>query len=142
MKLEAGAGPPIDDPTDEQIAEGLSSVGGERGGFVILSRDTQTYLQASGDPEEGFVLEYRDGDPEEHYRSRNTDVDLRTTTRVFQAYAREKSGWTDDLDWEEVDVERTPEEGVGCLTGLLLLAGGAALSAGWASGWWAGGWML
>ena len=138
MKLEAGAGPPIEDPTEPQIAEALSSVGAESGGFVILSRDSQTYLQASGTPGEGFVLEYRAGGADEHYRSRETDVDLQTATRTFQSYAREETGWNDDVTWEDVDVDRTPEEGVGCLTAVVVAAAGSVLAATWTGGWLAG----
>lgn len=118
MKLEAGTGPPIDDPTAEDIADGLADLDDERGGFVVLSRDKQTYLQASGTPSEGFVLEYRDGDPDAHYRSRAADRSLSKTQQAFQAYAEGRENWDDGIEWESVDVKRTPSEGVGCLSGM------------------------
>jgi len=133
MKLEAGAGPPIENPTDEQISEGLSAVDAEQGGFVILSRGTQTYLQAHGSPEEGFSLEYRDGSPDDHYRSRSSDTSLQTTIDVFQAYRRDDADWGEAVEWTEVDIDRAPEEGVGCLTALLM-AGTALLLTGFVLG--------
>lgn len=133
MKLEAGTGPPIDDPTAQDIADGLAELDEERGGFVVLSRDPQTYLQASGTPSDGFVLEYRDGDPDAHFRSRAADLSLSKTQQAFQAYADGREGWDDGIDWESVEVKRTPSEGVGCLSGLtaILFATAAAMAVFW-----------
>lgn len=129
MKLEAGAGPPIDDPSAQEIDDGLANLDDERGGFAVLSRDKQTYLQASGRPSKGFALEYRDGDPDAHYQSRTAEVSLSRTQQIFQAYAGEEDDWDAGVDWEEVDVQRTPGEGVGCLSGMTVLAISATTAA-------------
>jgi hypothetical protein len=133
MKLEAGTGPPIDDPTAQDIADGLADLDDERGGFVVLSRDKQTYLQASGTPSDGFVLEYRDGGPDAHFRSRAADRSLSKTQQAFQAYADGRESWDDGIEWESVEVKRTPSEGVGCLSGLtaFVLATGTVAAVLW-----------
>lgn len=53
--------------TDELISRSVSSLTGEGDSFAILAKAPEVYMQTSGGPSQGFVLEYRNGSEDEHY---------------------------------------------------------------------------
>ena len=65
MKLELETGPTVKDPDAAAISKSLACVQG----FAILSNDKLTYIQASGSAKDGFLLEYQEGNTDQHYYS-------------------------------------------------------------------------
>ena len=86
--------------TDRLIEESIRSLTGEGDSFAILSQAPQIYIQTSGGPSYGFVLEYRDGSADEHYSCSNSKLTVDEVIRAFQSYLAEDGKWKSELEWE------------------------------------------
>lgn len=86
--------------SEQKIEESIRSLTGEDDSFAILARDDQTYIQTSGDPNHGFVLEYRDGSEEEHYSCSNFELSAEQVIRAFQSYLAANDKWKSELEWQ------------------------------------------
>ena len=104
MNLETGTGRKIANPLPSQIAEELTALPGGVDSFAILSRDAPTYIQTSGSPSEGFVLEYQATSTDQHYRSIERALPLGTVANAFQLYAAEDPAWRSLVSWERDDL--------------------------------------
>ncbi|MDJ0759635.1 MAG: hypothetical protein QNJ19_09550 [Woeseiaceae bacterium] len=99
-------GDTVEEPvTAELIARSIHSLTGEGDSFAILARDSQVYIQTSGGPKGGFILEYRDGSEAEHYASANTKLSADEVIRAMQRYLANDSRWKTDIDWESLAFE-------------------------------------
>lgn len=95
-------GTSVDKPIDNSlIEESIRSMTGEGDSFVILSKDEMTYLQTSGGPTEGYILEYQEGTLEEHYSCVEPSLDTEQAVRIFQCYLSGDSRWRTDYKWEK-----------------------------------------
>ena len=125
MRLEFENGTIIEEPDETAIADGLATLGSENL-FAILSTDDMTYIQASGDQEKGFVLEYHAGSNEEHYGCIQKSLPLERVVEAFQKFARGDDSYKQDFEWLRQGA------GGGCMGAIVLLslagaaAGGAA----------------
>jgi hypothetical protein len=99
--------------SDRQIEESLRSLTGDGDSFAILARADQTYIQTSGDPHNGFVLEYRDGSEEEHYSCSNVDLTIDKVVGAFQSYLANDDKWKSDLEWEPHTFDYSGGAGIG-----------------------------
>jgi hypothetical protein len=84
---------------------GLTEVGEA---YVILTDSSETYVQAAGTLEGGFIVERRDGCAGEHYR-----VDRRVTgdelASMLRGYLQGARDWDLDLTWHRIVVgDRAP----------------------------------
>ncbi len=104
--------------TAELIERSIHSLTGDGDSFAILARDSQVYIQTSGGPKDGFVLEYRDGSEAEHYASRNTGLSADAVILAMQRYFANDSRWKTDIEWEPLGFEST-----GSGTGRVLIFG-------------------
>lgn len=86
--------------SDRQIEASIQSLTGDGDSFAILARSDQVYIQTSGDPQNGFVLEYRDGSEEEHYSCSNFNLTAEQIIRAFQSYLANDNKWKSDLEWQ------------------------------------------
>jgi hypothetical protein len=86
--------------SDRQIEESIQSLTGDGDSFAILARSNQVYIQTSGDPHNGFILEYRDGSEEEHYSCSTVDLTVDRVVRAFQSYLADDGRWKSDLEWK------------------------------------------
>lgn len=86
--------------SDRQIEESIRSLAGDGDSFAILARADQVYIQTSGDPRNGFVLEYRDGSEEEHYSCSNFELTAEQIIRAFQSYLAGDDKWKSELEWQ------------------------------------------
>ena len=77
--------------------------------FAILEDKEQFYVQVAflakegGKENEGFILEYRDGSKDEHYRCLRVSsgsAGLMEVTRVFNEYLHHKDEWRTSFEWE------------------------------------------
>ena len=103
MDLETGTGGKIANPSASQIAEELAALPGGVDSFAILSRDELTYIQTTGGPSAGFLLEYQEGSLDQHYRSTEETLSLSTITNAFQLYAAEDPSWRPLVTWKRDD---------------------------------------
>ena len=97
MKLEFEYGATFQDPSDGEIAAALSQLHG----YAILSHDELTHVQTSGTSEDGFVLEYQEGDTEEHFACSDR---LNQITTAFIAYAKGDASWRSAFRWEKLEI--------------------------------------
>jgi hypothetical protein len=76
-----------------------------RGEFIVLDDGDQFFIQAAGDWGEPFVLEFRDGDKDHHFRAEGKwpkdDVE-----RVFLWYFEGDPRWKTEFPWRPI--ERKP----------------------------------
>ena len=116
MKFETERGQAIQNPSEEQILEGLDSIDGNECNFAILGLDSMTYVQTAGGPNKGFVLEYQNGSLEEHYRVRDQEMSLGEIKRVFIAFSKGDVSWFDEHEWEKEELSSKS----GCMTVIAL----------------------
>ncbi|MDJ0918550.1 MAG: hypothetical protein QNJ05_12350 [Woeseiaceae bacterium] len=115
--------------TAELIARSIHSLTGDGDSFAILARDSQVYIQTSGGPKDGFILEYRDGSEVAHYASVNTDLTADEVVRAMQQYLANDTRWKTDIEWESLAFE-SAGGGTGrvLVIGLLIVLVGAWLT--------------
>lgn len=94
MKLELETGPTVKNPDAAIISKSLAAARG----FVILSQNKLTYIQASGSTKDGFWLEYQDGDTDKHFRCPDR-LSLEQATRIFVSYVQTDDGWKASVPW-------------------------------------------
>ena len=122
MRLELENDTALDDPTPDAIAQALGTLGAKGNSYAILATEEElTYIQATGSPTAGFVLEYqeRSGSKTRHYQGLNCSLPLQEVVAAFQDFAAGGSVWKSRFQWNEMDVSKS-----GCF-GVLLLAAAA-----------------
>jgi len=97
MRLETENGGTIHDPSGGEIIAALNQLDG----FAILSHDELTYLQAAGTSQDNFVLEYQEGDTDEHFVCPDR-LSLNQITTAFMAYAQGNPSWRYAFRWEKL----------------------------------------
>lgn len=103
MKLETETGGTIKNPSSAQIEDALRKLADSGGGFAILSQDEMTYLQAAGNREDGFVVEYQDGDVDAHYAATQASAPLGDVEKAFRLYAMGDAGWKTMFEWQAIE---------------------------------------
>jgi hypothetical protein len=93
----------IAEPTPADILQALEDLDVRApANYVILERDPMTYIQASGDPDIGFILEYQAGSLDQHYQSVRGDLTLQTIFETFSSYLRGKGDWREFAAYERI----------------------------------------
>ena len=123
-------GDAVEEPiTAELIDRSIRSLTGDGDSFAILARDAQVYIQTSGDPKNGFVLEYRDGSEAEHYTCVNSELTADEVINAMQRYLNNDSRWKTDIEWQSLAFESAGGGTVRVLIfGLLILIVGGLLT--------------
>jgi len=91
----------IGDVSETELVQAFQDDAG-RGEFIILSQSEQVYLQAGGEEEGPYDLEYRDGDGEHHFRCK-TNVSKSEVQAAFVKYLRSDPSWKTDFEWERLE---------------------------------------
>jgi len=103
MKLDICSEKTIVNPTEADIRSALSSLNTKSGdAFVILGPSDMTYIQASGDQNVGFDLEYQEGTIHQHYRAKQEPIPLNAIIEAFIAYRNENSEWKAKFTFERI----------------------------------------
>jgi hypothetical protein len=102
LTLELADGCTIDDPGQGLVEESIRGLS-EANWYVILERRQNVYLQAgfgdqAGAPRGHFVIEYRDGSPDEHWRALSSSLD--DLAAAFHEYWQGGTGWTGAFSWK------------------------------------------
>ena len=84
---------------------------------------------AAGDGEAGFVVEYQDGDTDQHFRATREKISLSDVVKAFQSYAAGEGAWKGMFQWAKLD-EADLKAKKGCLGAAVMLvaAGGAGVA--------------
>jgi hypothetical protein len=118
------AGNGIGDSTGDvtpQTVEEVFTDDARRGEFVILEADENTFLQASGEGDGPYLLEYKNSG--QQFQAVN-ELTKQEAKEAFLDYFRGGSDWRTKRQWKQVPIKK------GCFkqtTALLLLLGVAAL---------------
>lgn len=111
LTLEISDGRVIDGPTEAMVEGSVRGLSGANW-FVILERRENQYIQAgygeeAGAPKGTYVLEYREGSPEKHWRTLSPSLD--DIVSAFLDYSRGRMDWTRAFTWTPFDAEDNPE---------------------------------
>lgn len=102
MKLETEGYGKFVEANEHQLREVFQN-DERRGEFVILSQQPEVYMQAAGEGDGPYSLEYRDGDGDRHFAAagehRKEDV-----LRAFLCYLAGDARWRSEFSWEKIDV--------------------------------------
>ena len=99
--------------SNRQIEESIRSLTGDGDSFAILARAEQEYIQTSGDPSHGFVLEYRDGSEDKHFSGSNFELSAEQVIRAFQSYLAADDKWKSELEWQPQVFGNSGDTGAG-----------------------------
>ena len=102
MKLELESGLVYKDPEAKTIEKALNELEDE---YAILSQDDMTYIQTSGSPERGFVVEYQIESTSNHFQSMDKSISLDDVITIFLLFAEGNSQWQDKIKWENLDLD-------------------------------------
>lgn len=113
MKLETHKDTIIDPITPEVIKETVAPLVEVGEAFVVLSQHIEVidsvgvhmYVQAAGTVSEGFVVEYRDGGPGDHYRGDRL-VSAEELIALLGSYP--SKGWNEGVAWHRVVIGNSP----------------------------------
>ena len=104
MKLETAESLELDQVTEQQLRDVFADDKG-RGEFVILSVKPDVYMQAGGEGDGPYALEYRDGNADHHFSAgnafRKADV-----LRAFLSYLAGDNRWRSEFSWQKVKLKR------------------------------------
>jgi len=104
MHLELANGKQYENPDSVTIAAALATLDGKSDNYAILSRADETYMQTCGSPEQGFILEHREGSEDAHLQSQWDDLKLEDVIRAFTLYASGDPAWQTCFEWKPLDV--------------------------------------
>jgi hypothetical protein len=103
MKLETAERISSAQATEVDIGHAFADDHG-RGEYIILSRAEQIFIQASGEGEGPYAVEYRDGGKDRHFQC-TRDLSKAEVETVFLKYLRGDSGWLTDLEWRPLETK-------------------------------------
>lgn len=109
----------LDCEADEQtVLDALAQLENRTDPFVFLLRSELTYVQGLW-TDKGYILEYQDGDVEQHFTSPKV-LTLDEIQTVFLQYLAGGGAWKEQYDFEEKVIEVDPYERAGRTAGRLI----------------------
>lgn len=122
MELQSGGAVASEAVTEEELQQAFSEeMDGARGEFLILADEGGGFIQAAGEGDGPYVLEYRDPEQEKNCCARQ-EVGRDEARAAFIDYLRGGTQWREAHEWEELGASRA-----GCLTLVAATAGLALL---------------
>lgn len=105
-RLELSDGRSIDEPRDTLVEESIRGLS-QSSWFFVLERRKNFYVQAgygdqAGAPRGHYVIEYRDGAPDRHWRAVSLNVD--EPVLAFLEYRHGDMEWTAAFKWQLVNL--------------------------------------
>lgn len=94
------------DATEDDIRQAFLDDEG-RGEFIILSRGEQVYLQAANEKDGAFLLEFRDGDEQNHFQS-TRELSKPEVERAFLQYLAGDDSWRTAFPWRKLEFPDKP----------------------------------
>lgn len=107
MKLELSGAEVEKEFDDALIKNLLGSLKSDDDSFLILSKDTASYIQTAKAGDGFFVLEYQEGSLENHYECVDKQLNLQKVSMAFSSYFNGTDEWKTALKWEPQDFSTT-----------------------------------
>jgi len=98
MILTSANSDPVAEVTDSDIQAAFDDDPG-RGEFIILSQSEMVYMQAGGEYEGPYTLEYQQGNLDEHYQC-TEDLNKTQVQTAFIKYLNNDTTWQTDYPLE------------------------------------------
>jgi hypothetical protein len=119
MRLEA-ENSLVEEPTEEDLRH-IFGDDDARGGFVILTSDDGSFLQAAGKGWSPYTLEFFPDQDAARYQQATTQLTKDQVLAAFTDFLHNGEVWRSSFDWRELDEKK------GCVPALLI-SGGVILS--------------
>lgn len=97
MRLETGGSIHSSQISEEDLINTFKNDQG-RGDFIILSHGKEVYIQAAGEDDGLFHMEYREGDEEHHFQC-TEKLTKEQVQETFLKYLEGDSSWKVDHHW-------------------------------------------
>ncbi len=104
MKLECAGSLASPNAAEADIRRAFEDDSG-RGEFVILSESDQVFIQALGEGEGPYMVEYRDGGDDKHYQSAR-EVSKAEVEAAFCKYLNRDPSWLTDFQWKKLEFKK------------------------------------
>jgi len=101
MKLETAKSLGFAQVSEQQLRDAFADDKG-RGEFAILSQQPEVYIQASGEDNGPYVLEYREGDADHHFSAGDT-FRKEDVLRAFLWYLAGDARWRSEFSWHTLE---------------------------------------
>lgn len=101
MKLETAQQISSKNVTEAELIEAFRDDKG-RGEYIILSQEDQIYIQAAGELDDPYTLEYREGNADNHFQV-DRDVSKEEVLSAFLKYLRGDETWKTDFTWNQLE---------------------------------------
>lgn len=75
-----------------------------RGEYIILSQKPEIYIQAAGEADGPYQLEYRDGSGQQHYQAED-ELWKEDVERAFLCYLAGDSRWRTNCRWKKLKLK-------------------------------------
>jgi hypothetical protein len=104
MKLSTDKDTKIDNPSREQIKAVLIDISNRPAdAYIIIGETEMTYMQAAGDKEKRFIIEYQEGTLAKHFRTKGR-LSMDQALEIFSSYCRGGTEWKTAATWEPAPV--------------------------------------
>jgi len=107
MNLECEGGMQAKSVTAQQLRQAFAD-DTARGEFIILSAQDQVYIQAAGEDEGPYELEYREGGDQTHFRCTD-ELTKQQVEAAFVKYLEGDASWRQDHRWEPLYPDAWPK---------------------------------
>ena len=101
MKLSTASYGPKTDISEEDLVRAFQEYSDDDE-FIILSQADQTYIQAAGEGNGPYFLEYRDGDEDHHFQCVE-ELSKNDVKSAFLKYLKGDVSWKTDYEWEQLE---------------------------------------
>lgn len=99
MELKLNPGDTVESPTASDVEEGIRGLPDSDDAFAILASEEQHYIQTSGHPGIGFIMEYREGGEDDHFHCVRNAIPADQVVDAFLSFLRGDSAFKTDFPW-------------------------------------------
>lgn len=103
MNLECAKSIASSNATEADILNAFADDAG-RGEYIILSQSEQVYMQACGEGDGPYTLEYRQGSQDRHYQC-PLDLTKSQVKTAFLKYLDGDTSWQHDHEWQQLEMK-------------------------------------
>ena len=106
MKLETAEAIASNNVTKEELINAFKD-DANRGEFVILTKGEHFFIQASGEYDGPYIMEYREGDANHHFKCIQ-DLSKENVQLAFIKYLEGDDSWKTDFEWKLLEIKDKP----------------------------------
>lgn len=104
MILESSDGSRTPAPSLLSVQKAIDGLENMDDGYVVIGPDEMTYVQCLGNSKQGYILEYQEGDTDQHFQAINNDWLPGSLADRLWRYADGDPTWKEGIDWERIEI--------------------------------------